>query len=285
MDSIQEWLTQPEGIATRLRIMRAQADLSGKDLADAHGWAQSKVSRIETGKQLPSPEDIRAWVETCGGTAETLAELVTMREEAQVVHATFKARVRHGQKEVQESYNDLVRHSRLVQHFETIFIPGLLQVPAYAKRVLAEMKWLHGMEIDDVDAAVAARMQRQQMIYDEGKEFEFLIAESALHTLVCSPAVMRSQLDRLQTVIGLNQVRFGILPMHVELDIIPQNSFQIYVREDGPVAIVESFLSEHRYFDEKAETYSRVLERLWANAITGDDARDLLLAAAVALPT
>ncbi|MEV0810896.1 Scr1 family TA system antitoxin-like transcriptional regulator [Micromonospora sp. NPDC050200] len=43
-----------------------------------------------------------------------------------------------------------------------------------------------------------------------------------------APDVMRGQLDRLQTVVGVPNIRFGILPLGVQLAITPQNSFQMY---------------------------------------------------------
>lgn len=283
MESLEEWLTQPEGMATRLRALRTRAGLSGKQLADAHGWAQSKVSRIETGKQLPSKDDIRAWVAACNADAGEIEHLLRMRDEARVANATFRSRMRQGQARVQESYNDLVQQSHLIRHFETVYVPGLLQVPDYARRVLTEMISLHDLEINDVDAAVAARMQRQQMLYDPEKSFEFLLAEPVLRWLICPPAVMRAQLDRLQTVIGLERIRFGIIPMGVELATTPQNSFQVYVG-DETLVLAETFLREDPHTGEEAEHYSKVLDRLWDEAVTGEPARRLIIAATQALP-
>lgn len=177
-------------IATGLHAPRVQAGLSGKQLADANGWAQSKVSRIENGQQMPSAEDIQAWGRTCNAGEEAVRELLRKREEARVAHATFRGRMRRGQARVQKSYNDLVRASHLIRHCETVYVPGLLQVPDYARRVLTEMVALHDLEIDDVDAAVEERLQRQQMLYDPDKRFEFLLAEPVLRWLLCPPAVM-----------------------------------------------------------------------------------------------
>lgn len=282
MDSLQEWLTQPEGLATRLRAVRAQAGLTGKDLADAHGWQQSKVSRIENGKQMPSDEDIEAWVTACGAQ-DAQDELLRLRNEAQIAHVTFRSRMRQGQQKVQEDYNNLVSSSGLIRHFETVYVPGLLQVPDYARRVLHEMISLHELEIDDVDAAVAARLQRQQMLYDTSKSFEFLLAEPVLRWLLCPAQVMRSQLDRLQTVIGLNRVRFGILPMGVELETTPQNSFQLYVGDEA-VAAVETFIGETFHRGEEAQRYGRALDRMWEEAVTGEAARELIIRATRDLP-
>ncbi|WP_405149378.1 helix-turn-helix transcriptional regulator [Sphaerisporangium sp. NBC_01403] len=284
MESLEEWLTQPDGLGTRLRALRAQAGLSGKQLADANGWAQSKISRIENGPQIPSPDDIRAWVATCQAEPGMVEDLLRLRDEARVAHATFRSRMRQGQDRVQGSYNDLVKGSRLIRHFETAYVPGLLQVPDYARRVLTEMVTLHDLAIDDVDAAVATRMQRQQMLYDPAKGFEFLLCESVLRWLICTPAVMRAQLDRLQTVIGLERIRFGIVPMGVELATTPQNSFQIYVGEEAIVA-VETFIGETFHRDEEADAYGRALDRLWDEAVTGEAARRLIISATQALPT
>uniref|UniRef100_UPI003F494F0C helix-turn-helix domain-containing protein n=1 Tax=Nonomuraea sp. CA-251285 TaxID=3240002 RepID=UPI003F494F0C len=282
MKTLEDWLTQPEGVATRLRELRTQAGLSGAELASQRGWQQSKVSRIERGKQLPSAEDVSAWAAACGASEEVIAVVLDLQEQARIAQLTFQSRMRGGQAAVQESYNKLVREAHLVRHFETAYVPGLLQVPAYARRVLAEMIWLHDLEIDDVDAAVSARMQRQQMLYDSAKSFEFLLTESVLRMLICPPAVMRAQLDRLQTVIGLERVRFGIIPMGVELRVTPQNSFGIYDGEES-LAIVETFIGETFHRDTEAARYARAMDKLWDQAVVGDQARDLIIAAADAL--
>jgi transcriptional regulator with XRE-family HTH domain len=283
VESLEEWLTQPEGMATRLRALRTQAGLSGKQLAGANDWQQSKVSKIENGRQMPTVEDIDAWARTCSADESTVRELQRLREEAQVTRVTFRSHMRHGQKKVQEDYDTLGQQSHLIRNFETVLVPGILQIPDYTRRVLGEMIPLHDLEIDDVDAAVTARMQRQQVLYDPSKSFEFLIAEPVLRWLICPPAVMRAQLDRLQTVIGLDRVRFGILPMGVELPWTPQNSFALFVSSDDPVAIVESFFDELSYRGNQYEIHSRMMDRLWEKAVTGEEARQLIIAATRAL--
>lgn len=279
MESIEEWLTQPEGLATRLRALRVQAGLSGKQLADANGWAQSKVSRIETGQQMPSPDDIRAWAGGTGAGEETVRQLLANREEARVAHATFPRRMRRGQASVQKTYSDLVTGARLIRHLETVYVPGPLQIPDYARRVLTEMISLHDLETDDVDAAVQERMARAQMLYDPSKRWEFLLAEPVLRWLLPAPAVMRAQLDRLQGVIGLERIRVGIVPMGVELATTPQNSVQVYVG-DETVAVAETYIGETWHRGDEATAYMRAIDRQWEDAVEGDDARRLIALAA-----
>ncbi|WP_406038691.1 DUF5753 domain-containing protein [Micromonospora sp. NBC_00898] len=189
--------------------------------------------------------------------------------------------MRQGQAAVQDSYNQFVAESRLIRHFETVYVPGLLQTADYARRVLAEMVELHNLDTADVDAAVATRMQRQHLLYDTSKRFEFLLAEPVLRWLLPPPDAMRGQLDRLQTVVGVPNIRFGILPLGVPLATTPQNSFQMY----DDVAIVETFIGETTYRDDEAATYAKAIERLWNEAVTGEDARRLIVRAAQDLPS
>ncbi len=283
METLKDWLTRPEGLATRLRALRAQAGLSGKELADAHGWQQSKVSRIESGEQRAKPADIEAWARTCGADDAAARDLLHLHDEAQIWHATFKSRMARGQTAVQKSYSDLARTSDLIRHFETTFVPGPLQVPEYAHAILSAMKELHGT-IDDVDAAVGERMQRTQMLYDPAKRWEFLLAEPVLRWLLCPPTVMRTQLDRLQTVIGLERVRFGIIPMGVELAMAPQNTVEVYTGTAETIAVAETFIGETWFRDDEALAYDRALDQQWEDAAEGDAARELIARAIRALP-
>ena len=211
-----------------------------------------------------------------------MADLLRVREETRVINATFGSRMHEGQAAVQKTYTDLARSATLVRHFETVYIPGPLQLPEYAHRVLTEMIGLQGLEIDDVDTAVAERMQRQQMLYEPGRRWEFLLAEPCLRWALVPPAVMRSQLDRLQTVIGLAHVRFGIVPMGRELATAPQNTVEIYVGEET-VAVAETFIGETWHRDEQADAYDRAVDRMWKEAVEGDEARALIMRAAQAL--
>jgi transcriptional regulator with XRE-family HTH domain len=277
---LTDWLTQPDGLATRLHDLRTSAGMSGKDLAKALDWQQSKVSRLENGRQMPAENDIEAWASACGAKDETIREMLDQLGEAESVRMQFRRRMSRGQAAVQASYNDLVERSTLVRHFETVYVPGLLQIPEYARRVLTEMVDLHELPIDDVDAAVSGRMQRQQMLYDTSRRFEFLLAEPVLHWRLCPPEVMRHQLDRLHSVLGMSHVRLGVIPLGVELATTPQNSFQLY----DDTAIVETFIGETVHGESGSAAYARAMERLWDEAVTGDDVRQLIIAATEDLP-
>ncbi|GIG62282.1 hypothetical protein Lfu02_66540 [Longispora fulva] len=279
MNLIQDWLNQPDGMATRLRALRTRAGLASKSLAEANGWPPSKVSKLENGKQAPAGADIDAWVRTCGGTPTEAQELLELLEQIQEKHQDWRRRMRQGQAEVQTSYNELVSKSRMIRHFETVYVPGLIQTAEYARRVFSEMVVLHDLDVEDIDAAVAARMQRQQMLYDGTHQFEFLLAEPVLRWMLCPAPTMRGQLDRLQTIVGMPNIRFGILPMGRQLATTPQNSFQLY----DDLAVSETFVGETQHDADESAAYLRIMERLWSDAVVGEPARQLIIDASKAL--
>ena len=274
MRPIEDWLTQPDGLAARLRALRTQAGLSSKDLATTLGWQPSKASRLENGKQMPSEDDLRAWATGVGADQAVADQLVAQLGEAHAVHLDWKRRFRRGQAAVQRNYSDLLRDARVIRHFETAYIPGPLQTPEYARRVLAEMVDLHGSDANDIDGAVTERLARQRYLYEPGRRFEFLISEAVLRYLLVPADVMRGQLDRLQSVIGMPNIWFGILPFGVELPTAPQNSFQLY----DDLAIVETFVGETTHTGDEADAYKRAHESLSKHAATGEAARRLILA-------
>ena len=283
MELQEEQLNPKEKLGARLHAMRVQADLSGKEVAAALGtrW-QSKVSRIESGEQLPSDDDIRRWGASCHASDADIVDLQTMREQARIWWGSFKDRMTDGQVPVQQDYNRLVQQSALIRHLETIWVPGLLQVPGYARRVFTEMQVLHGAA-NDVEASVATRIERQQFLYDPSKRFEFLLDEGVLRHPLPGPAIMREQLDRLQTMIGLERIRFGIIPQNVAPSTTPQNSVQIYAGEE--IYAVEETFSGEKWAETAADAafLQRVIDLQWEDAVEGERARELIIRAVQAL--
>lgn len=151
--------------------------------------------------------------------------------------------------------------------------PGLLQTPEYARSIFAQAQLLYGHV--DVDAAVAARMQRQQVLYNTSKTFEFIMTETALHLLPCSGQVMLGQLDRLLTV-AMPHVTLAIIPFGTELPLVPYNSFLLL----DDAVVVETLAGRDEESGDVAATYRRVFDLLMAEARTGNDARRMITTAA-----
>lgn len=186
-NAIEERLTEPGGLANRLRTMRLTAGLSGVTLATRAGWAQSKVSRLENGRQMPTRSDVAAWVTACGADHGELEPLVALLAEIESDYQSWRRRQRHGQAAVQRGYAEMLAEATTVRYFETAFVPGLLQTRAYARSVMALL-----VEDAELDAAVSERARAQQALHDGGTAFKFLITEAVLHWWLCPPEAMRA---------------------------------------------------------------------------------------------
>lgn len=275
----EDWLAKPHGLAQRLREAREARGMQAKEVGEALKWDPAKVSRTESGKRVPTRADIEAWSEVTGLDEAKTAELLAMLEQLQSLRSSFRERMRHGRASLQNEYAKLYADTRRFRIFQVVWIPGILQVADYARQIFNDLD-----EITDtprnIDADVQARMSRQQYLYDTEKTFEILVLESALRLLLVDPPVMHAQLDRLLSVIGLQNVRFGIVPMGSRLSTAPQNSFVMY----DDMAVVEGFHGETRHFAEEASLYAKIMDRLWVDAVEGEAARQLIVAAQKLLP-
>lgn len=268
---VTELLTRHDGLATRLRATR-KAAMKAKDLAAAAGWLPSKVSRIESGQQLPSPDDLRAWAQRTGAGTDVLDQWLAMLIEAEELRNSFDRRYRHGQAEEQDKYNRLIEiHSR-IRVFEKEWIPRVLQTPAYTTAVVT---WTHQVfgGANDIDQTVGVRQSSVRHLYEPHRRFEFLLHESLLLSAWPSPAVMGPQLDRLLTVADLPNVRFGILPVTGSPERPTPASFTLY----GDIGYAENPVDDVSYeLQEHASILHKTFDSIWPAAAEGDQAHRII---------
>jgi transcriptional regulator with XRE-family HTH domain len=260
--------------------MRKAAGLTGDQLAEALGWGaktgRTKVSKIENGKQTPTPEEIRAWAEACEHP-ELAGELLDLLADVQTMHTRWRRRIRGGHTAILEDIDRRTQASKRIRNAEVAMIPGLLQTAGYARSIIMVTAAAYGTR--DTDAAVQARMDRQRVLYDTSKTFEFVITAAALRLLPCPPQVMLGQLDRLMSM-DLPNVTLGIIPFGTELQMMPYNGFLLL--DDNLTVETWSGKDEEPPGDETA-VHHRIFEQLMAESVTGEDARRLITAAAQAL--
>jgi transcriptional regulator with XRE-family HTH domain len=266
-------------LAERLFQLRKDAGLTGDQLAATLGWekaGRTKVSKIENARQVPSPEEITGWANATGHP-EQAEELLDLLAEMVTVHIQWRRRLREGQAAVQQDIDRRTRAATRFRNVEITLIPGLLQTSGYARAIGTMISAIYGTR--DLDAWVQARMQRQDVLYDSSKVFEFIIAEAALKFLPCPKQVMLGQFDRLLSL-GMDNVTLGILPQGAELAMLPSNSF-LLLDDDLTVEMWAGKIEEHA--GEQAATSHRIFDMLMAESATGEDARRLIARAAASL--
>lgn len=272
------WSLQPGGLARRLRELREAASLTGSGLAEKLDWNQSKVSKIETGKQIPSEEDIRAYALAVQADEPALRDLLDLQVQATAINREW----RQGHESVQRSYDELVRAGSVVRNLEVTTIPGLLQTREYARyqKMQAVRLALPGFAEDQIEHSLDGLAERQEALRDGSKRYEFAITEAALRLRYCPVDMMVAQLGHLLAfTYPRANLWFGIIPFGVELQLVPQNRF---IAVDDEV-LVEDFAAETRYRGSKADVYLRAWDIAVVEAVTGDEARRLIVAAMRAL--
>ncbi|WP_371588266.1 helix-turn-helix domain-containing protein [Streptomyces virginiae] len=259
-------------LGARLRELRVEAGLNGKDFAARIGWQRSKVSRLENGKQTATEADTDAWA-AAAGAPEQAADLRSRLKGLESQQRSWRRQLAAGHRPVQDRYVVEYQQTATMRGYEATVIPGLFQTPDYARHLIEANTTLI-QSPRDTEAAVAARMRRQEVLYEPGKLFRVLLWEAALHVLVCPREVMAGQLDRLVGLIGMSTVELGIVPLGAPLPLTPKHGFWIFDEERVIVETVNTELSYDSADD--LALYGRAWDGLHAAAAYGAQAHRLI---------
>jgi len=227
-----------EVLGHRLRELRRDAGLTGVQLAERAGWHSSKVSKIEYGKQTPSEDDIRTWCQHTNA-ANQVPDLIATVRHVEAMYMESRRALSTGTKRRQRAVKELEAQTRLMRWYEPLLIPGILHTAGYAEAVMSRVIDFYQVP-DDLDAGVAERMERQQILYRGDHRFHFIVAQQALATTVGDTDVMIGQLDRLLAVMSLPRVVLGIIPTGADY-LVPTNQFTLY---DNLLVQVETISAE-----------------------------------------
>lgn len=270
-----------EALGAHLRQLRRDTGLSGRDFAARLGWPPSKVSKLELGQQTPTSADLATWVEAAG-TPEAARALGDELATLETFYSEYRRRLRSGMRFRQQEALEIEDKGRQFRVFNTHYVPGLFQTAEYARHMLAKGARHHGAP-DDIDDAVAVRMQRQDVLYRPGKTFHFVISESVIRSQAAAPReVMTAQLDRLvaATALGPN-VKFGVIPFDVQWPVFLDHGFWVI---DDDFVIVETLAAELRLTrPDEVQIYAKVFEQLTGVARYGSAARAVIMPVLVEL--
>ncbi|GGS51130.1 helix-turn-helix domain-containing protein [Streptomyces cinerochromogenes] len=259
----------------RLRELRVESPdgrLTGTELAQRLGWPQSKVSKLENGRQTPTDDDLRAWAEAVGQPG-VLPELSARLKGFESHLRSWRRLLAAGHAPVQETWNALVSESRTLYVWDDHVVNGMLQTADYARSIFkrhAEFR----RSPQDMEDAVRARMKRQEWLYVPGRQLNVLMWEPALRAQMCPPEVLAAQMDRLLGVVGMDTVHLGIVPLDAALRLPPGNSFWVL---DDRLVTVEDWHAELWLDDaETIALYRRVWDTFAESAVYGAEAQQVI---------
>jgi transcriptional regulator with XRE-family HTH domain len=218
-------------LAIALRDARKTAGLTGERLAARCGISQSKISKLETGKALPTATDIERILTALGANPERTAELTALARLANTEFQSVRASLRRGLHQKQRELAALEADTQHIRFFLPLMITGLLQTPEYARASMASFPGDHPQ-------AIAKRLDRQATLYNPAKRFTFILTEAAARWQLCEPPVMAVQMGRLASLSELPNIRLGIIPLDAYVPDGPLNTFTVY---DERIATAETF--------------------------------------------
>ncbi|MFE6714602.1 Scr1 family TA system antitoxin-like transcriptional regulator [Streptomyces sp. NPDC057695] len=219
---------------SELRRLREEAGLNQSQLGDVVYCTGSLIGQIETAKKVPTrkfSEQLDAALMT-GGTFSRLVGLVLKSQ----LPTWF------------QPYADMESKATYLCTFQDQVVYGLLQTDAYARAVLG------ARTEDDLDAKVAARIERQRILdRDTPPLLWVILSEAVLHQEIGGREVMREQLAHLLRMQEREWVKIQILPFDSGAHAGLMGSFTLLRFEDDPdLVYTEDFVRGHMTADSAA---------------------------------
>lgn len=262
-----------ESVGAILARWRKRKRLTGHALGDRVGMSQTKISRLETGAVTAEPGDVRLLAEELGMPPAEVERLVELAERADD-RLTDWTSAQPGLADRQKEMGRIEESAKEHRVFQPTVVPGLMQTSEYARAVLSDLR----EELDDariadsmgaVATAVNARMVRNQILLQPDQTFHFLITEQVLRNLVCTPADMIAQIDRMRAVAAYPNVQLRVIPDDAQLPVPPFHGFYL---ADNRVVTVDLFNASMKSSGRKTvHTYRRVFDALERAGLTDPD--------------
>lgn len=273
-------------LGIRLRGLRERSGATGTEFAEllGDGWRQSKISKIETGRQLPTYADIEAWSAATGTDPTPLVEL---RERAAVDYRSYKDRTQQagGILDHQDNLTALKESCTFIAEFWPALIPGILQTAAFMweKEERDPVAPDGGHPTETRQAIIATKIRRQAILHEPGREMVNVVTEAALRLRIgsVSALTMRGQLTHLAELATLPGHTFGVIPFTTACPVVPMN-FALYDRKLVRIETGGGVLQLTD--DESIARYSRRVDQLVDAALTGSAAADFCRAVGASLP-
>jgi transcriptional regulator with XRE-family HTH domain len=207
-------------LAAELRRLREAAQLTCDEVAARLDCSASKISRIETGRVLVSPRDVRDLIAIYGVPEDQRGTFIQLARESR-------------QKGWWQTWGDVQPHFATylgmeseaceIRQYSVARIPALLQTEDYARAVVTGSRVGTGRYPDPAERTVKMLMERQRLATVSPPTAQVVLDEAALRRLVGGREVMRRQIERLIEVSSMKTTVLQFIPFssgaHVSLDL------------------------------------------------------------------
>lgn len=266
MSDEQDRVAARRRMGARLRGLREAKGWTGQHLAEGLGWSQAKVSRIEMAKTRTEVPDISALLDTLEVPSGPREELISLAEEAAGPRASWRNSSGVGLTRRQQDFIAAEAAAAVIRHYQPLMLPGYLQEPAYARRVIE----LTGTK--DVERALEHRLARRAVLTSSRPpRYDIVLMEAALRWRPVEPLAMAEQLQAVAAVARRSNVSLWIIDYTRTQQIFVQHPFVFYDFADNAPAevLVETSTTDLHIRDQSdVSAYSGWFERLVRSAMS-----------------
>jgi transcriptional regulator with XRE-family HTH domain len=260
-------------LGTHLRRLREAKGISARDAAAAIRASDSKISRIELGRNAIREIDVLDLLTLYGVEVAEREELLTLAEQAN--RPGWWHRYNDISPEWFQPYVGMEEAARSIRVYEPQFIPGLLQTEDYASAVLS----LGDFPIEHAERHVLLRTERQRRFREGKLKLWAILDEAALRHPVAGIAVHLEQLRYLRDTSDSPMLTLQVLPYGLGGHAAP-GGFSIlrFAESDLPDVVYVENLTSALYLDKQADVdrYLLAMERLSIMAHDPQRTRELI---------
>jgi transcriptional regulator with XRE-family HTH domain len=246
-------------LGTQLRRLRESRSISAQAAARAIRGSESKISRIELGRNAIREIDVLDLLTFYGVGAVEREQLLNLAEQAN--RPGWWHRYNDILPDWFQSYVGMEEAATSIRIYEPQFIPGLLQTHQYAAAVLA----VGDIPMSEAERHVILRKERQRRFTEGRLRLWAIIEETALRRPIGSTEILRDQLRYLLSLSSRQNLTLQITPFGMGGHAAP-GGFSIlrFGEADLPDVAYLEHLTSALYFDKRSDVdrYLLAMERL-----------------------
>jgi transcriptional regulator with XRE-family HTH domain len=263
-------------LGTQLRRLREAKGITAQQAARTIRGSESKISRIELGRNAVREVDIGDLL-TLYGVTDTAKREQLLSLASQANQPGWWHRYQDILPTWFQAYIGLEESAESIRSYDAQYIPGLLQTEDYASTILA----LGDFSPEEAERLVYLRKERQRRFEAGGLRLWAIIDEVALRRLVGSVSLMRAQLEHLSDLSERPGLTLQITPFPAGSHTAP-GSFSIlhFAAADLPDVVYLEQLTSAMYLDKRSDVdrYTEALDKLSAKSATPSESRKILRA-------
>ncbi len=262
-------------LGTQLRRLRESRGITAQAAAKAIRGSESKISRIELGRNAIREIDVLDLLTFYGADPADREHLLRLAEQSNrsswwhvfndILPSWFQA------------YVGMEAQATSIRIYEPQFVPGLLQTPEYAAAVLA----LSSIPVGDAERQAIFRGERQRRFLEGQLKLWVVIEETALRRPVGSKEILRGQLRHLLSLSSTHNLTLQVIPAGPAVHAVPSGfSILQFGEPDLPDVTYLEQQTSALYLDKKSDvdSYLLAMEQLSAVSAEPGETTQILIA-------